>query len=470
MWGLCPLPADAKEDTARLVFKKQAPRLQRTEAYTYTVKKSEHLLDIVKNELGITKHRYSIIRRYNPHITNLNLIRPGQKIFLPLKLRKAVHMEGREITSDDSAEKKGTIQSGKGLPPPGRLTAMQAVLQRMNGSITISGRYVIPLPEIGQITIDCEMIPVIEFDDGSVVFMDFKNQMPENVRKLIRRHWANYSVLRADGRHGAMDILSGAVNTSKTYTMKRMSASFLHGQKPAVKLPVDWLITRIPSAGKAPSYTQAIFLLKTDEGRLPKSLADYLRRTRFVVTELLNETVLAPLPETAAKTAFPPIPRLNSTSQKEVIISLLKHLGWQVSTDADVQIFDAAKDGFNLSIKADIQARMGGKGFLFLSKPLPRQFVDILHGRALEIIVFSSSDSSRQTIEKTLSGMKVPYSTIPYMFPVSSHSSLNAVKVIFPTIRIPSEKSGPIYLIDFAMDPDVYSLLCSQMGFTILQY
>ena len=53
----------------------------------------------------------------------------------------------------------------------------------MNGSMMTTGRYVIPLPEIGQISIDCEMIPVIEFDDGSVVLMDFKGQMPEKRQK-----------------------------------------------------------------------------------------------------------------------------------------------------------------------------------------------------------------------------------------------------------------------------------------------
>ena len=127
--GLCPVSSiDAKEDTARLVFRKQAPRTQ-GETYAYTVKKSETLLDIVRNELGLKKNRFSIIRRYNPHLTNLDLIHPGQKIFLPLRLRKTVSMEGKEVVSEEPVEQKGAISSGLGLPPAGHLAAMQALLK-----------------------------------------------------------------------------------------------------------------------------------------------------------------------------------------------------------------------------------------------------------------------------------------------------------------------------------------------------
>jgi hypothetical protein len=313
------------------------------------------------------------------------------------------------------------------------------------------------------------MIPVFDFDDGSVVLMDFKNQMPENVRRLIRRHWPNYAVEKTDGRRGAWDILSSAVNTSKTYTMKKTPAPFMHGRKPTVKLPVDWLITRSPSPGKA-AYAQAVLMLKADGERHPKTFVDYMGKNQLVITEIRNEAVLPLLPGGTSQSVASSVPRLIAESKKELVIALLDRLELHPVTDVDVQIFDAAKDGFNLSIKADVQVRVGEKGFLFLSKQLPAQFVNILQGRAVEIIFLSPSDSSGDTIKKTLDGMKIPYSTVPYMFPVSTSSDLQAVKVIFPTLRIPSEKRDPYYLIDFAMDSDMYTLLHTQMGFTIIQY
>lgn len=467
--GLSPISVDAKEATARLVFKKQATRTQDSETYSYTVKKSETLLDILRNELGVKKNRFSIVRRYNPHLTNLDLIHPGQKIFLPMRLRKTVSVEGKEVVSEEPAEQKGAISSGLGLPPVEHLAMMQAILQRMNSSMMTSGRYVIPLPEIGQISIDCGMIPVIEFDDGSVVLMDFKRQMPDNIRRMIRKNWPNYTVVKVDGRQGIMAILASGVNASKSYTMKKSAGPSSYGQKPAVRLPAAWLIARSPASGK-PASTQILLTPRTSDGRIPKALVDYLKNNQLIITEIVNDVVLAPLPAEKARAAGASVPRLPSSSRRALVKSLLERLGWPTKTDTDVQIFDAAKDGFNLSIKADVQTRMGERDFLFLSKPLPQQFANILQGRAMEIIQLPSGEPSGVAIEKTLIGLKIPYSTIPYMFPVSQHADLDPVKVIFATLRIETKKQEPLYLVDFDMDPELYSLLTANMGFTIIRY
>ena len=43
----------------------------------------------------------------------------------------------------------------------------------MNGSLITAGKYYIPISEVGQVTIDCSTIPIVEMDDGSSIFLDF---------------------------------------------------------------------------------------------------------------------------------------------------------------------------------------------------------------------------------------------------------------------------------------------------------
>ena len=166
-------PCHAKEDTAHLVLKKTAVTAQLVKFFTYTIKKGDHLLDIVRNELGINKNRLSIIKKYNPQIKNINLIYPGQKIIFPTGPYKSStkSINAATATSQDIQTEKRFIQCG---------------------TMMTSGRYVNPLPEIGQITVDFEMMPMIEFDDGSIVFMDYRKQMPDNIKKLSRKIVSNF--------------------------------------------------------------------------------------------------------------------------------------------------------------------------------------------------------------------------------------------------------------------------------------
>ena len=459
----------AKEDTAHLIFKKSAPAA--TETFTYTVKKGDHLLAIIKNELGITKNRYALIKRYNPRLKNLNVIRPGQKLVLPVPPNRAAGPQnvgsGVEGSSEPEA-KKGLLQATEeGLPSPNRLIVMQSILKRMDGNMMISGRYVVPLPEIGQVSVDCERIPVVEFDDGSVVFMDFKKQMPEDIKKLVRKHWANYIVVAATDKDDPLSTLADAVNASQSYSMKELVKPLFIGQNPSIRLLADWMISGKPASGKG-GYRHALVVINSEERRLPRPVLSYLDKNRLTVTEILNNTVLPPRADMPASTAASALPRLNTGSVRDLVSDLLILLGLKPVLDTDVQIFESPKDGFNLSVKADLETRSGNQRLIFTSKTLPRQFIDILQSRATEIVSLTEKDPPKTAIEKTLIALKLRYTMVPYLFPVSALAKTVSAKVLFPTICIPLDP--PLYLIDFVMDAELYGLLHDNLGFKIVQY
>jgi hypothetical protein len=463
--------SDAKEDTAHLRFSKSAVS-SATNTFTYIVKKGDHLLDIMKNELGITKNRYSIIKKFNPQIKNLNLIHPGQKLILPTKTyrgRSQIVSDGIVATHEPDL-KKGVIQRGARLPSITRLSLMQAILKRMNSTMVTSGRHVIPIPEIGQISVDCEMIPVIEFDDGSVVFLDFKKQMPENIKRLIRKYWTNYAVISANAQDNILVSLAKAIQVSNSYAMRKQSGPYTLGKMPSVRFPVDWIISGKPSSSKA-AYFQALTAIKTEDRRLPQSMTTYLEKNRMIISEMLGESILPPWPDPPAGMSAPsPLPRLSSRSNRDLVRDTLVLLELHPVMDKDVQLFDVVRDGFNLAIKADIEVQNGNKRIIYTSKQLPKQFIDILQAKATDIIMLPAGDGRRATIEKTLSNFGVPYTTVPYMFPVSEDPALKEVKILFPTIRFVTSKGVTFYLIDFEMDASLYTLLHDTMGFNIVRY
>jgi len=186
---------------------------------------------------------------------------------------------------------------------------------------------------------------------------------------------------------------------------------------------------------------------------------------------MLNETILAPWPDTPRDmNTISPLPRFNVRSNKDLVLDLLVRLGFQPVVDKDVLVFDSIHDGFNLSIKADILVQDTHKRVIYTSKHLPRQFIDILQGKTTDTIILPEEVVPTTAIEKTLSAFAIPYSTVPYRFPVSANPAMTGIEIIFPTLRFVTRKGVPYYLIDFEMDAALYTLLHDALGFNIIRY
>lgn len=71
----------AAEDNARLVFQKTADS---SKSRVHVVQKGEWVSSILRDYFGAKRVPLDMIRRLNPSIANLNKIRPGQRIVLPL--------------------------------------------------------------------------------------------------------------------------------------------------------------------------------------------------------------------------------------------------------------------------------------------------------------------------------------------------------------------------------------------------
>jgi hypothetical protein len=296
--------------------------------------------------------------------------------------------------------------------------------------------------------------------------------MPDNIKKLIRKYWKNYIVITADVKDGILPALANAVNASKAYAMRKQTRPLVFGQKPSVRLPIDWLITgQSPSSnGTTTSYMQAIIKIRTEDGRLPAAMVAFMSKKQFLFTEILNGKVLPLLTEVLSEGTSGKLPQLNPSSRHRLVLDLLGYLDFKPVIDEDVQIFNSAKDGFNLSMKADIRCNYGNQRVIYSPRKVPNQFIDILKTKSTEVVVLSENDTPMAVIEKTLTAFRIPFTTIPYQFSVSLNPDLAGVKVFFPTIRFLSPKGNPAYLIDFNMEDPIYRLLHDQLGFDILRY
>jgi hypothetical protein len=470
----------AAEDTAHLTFQK--PVISKQHSFLYAIRKGDALSRIISIRLGPVSSEerrkiYKIIKELNPKLTNFHKIYAGQKLRLPEKRTvsgnrnikiSALQVSSGGIPIESNLINKATtgIFEKSNLPTGYRMAVIREVIQGMNGTITTMGNYYIPIPQAGQVTIDCSRIPVVELPDGSTVLLDFTERVPAPFKSMIQTHWPSYRFVTANYQEDPAQILQKVINASNTYAMIRSQKPLSLGDIPHIELFVDWMINEKSAAGKSP-YLKGISFLKDRTQILPKSVKDYASRNGVTLTEFLEGTGVVESP--ALQSRLPEITLLSSTSAMDLCSALLRFLDYQPTKDVDLKIFDQSRDGFNLAVKAELLVRKDNRQITFHSKELPRQFMDILKERNIDVITFDEKDSKQAIIEKTLSAMKIPFSKGIFLYPVADQAGKPRATISFPAIKMTRDKSL-FHFIEFSMDQNLYQLLYDKWEAKLIRF
>jgi len=136
----------------------------------------------------------------------------------------------------------------------------------------------------------------------------------------------------------------------------------------------------------------------------------------LTVTEISEEIGIVGKPEEIY--ALAPVPVFPTTSVKDFAFALLAQLGVTTEKDVEVQLFDAAKDGFNLSIKVDVLLTDKNKKYVIYSQNLSEQFIYALKEAGHEPIFVNESASPQKSWRRFFNLSIYPVSPIPLSFPV----------------------------------------------------
>ena len=436
----------------------------------YSIRKGDSISRIAMRELKVRfpelRKAVDDIKRLNPDIKNYNMIYPGQTLQLPRKSIVITKQEARaseaelslKVAKDDAKDKPVVL-------PQTHLDIIRVVINRMNGSLITLGKYYIPIPQLGEVTIDCSTIPVVEMDDGSSIFLDFSSSMPDTLKNMIQSNWKNYRSVEAGNTDDTGEIIRKIVNASNIYTMTRRTAPYAIGNGPTLLLSLDWIITK--KAQDTKPYLQGLSFVSDDSRLLPKPMIEYAERNGMMITEILDGQGILSISD--EKYASPQMSRLNVSTNIELANSLLNEFGYQTTRDAGVAILDASTSGFDLSIKTDLLVKMADRQIIILSKKIPQQFIDSLKTRGTETVILEGEDTKKTVIEKVLMAANITFSFASYSFSVPEKTAKPAGTISFPAFKITRDK-GDFYLIDFDMDHTIYGLLNNKWKVNIVTY
>ncbi|MCG6533107.1 MAG: LysM peptidoglycan-binding domain-containing protein [Syntrophales bacterium LBB04] len=441
-----------------------------SQTMNYTVSKGDSISRIAMRELNIKlpelRKAVDDIRQLNPDIRNYNMIYPGQTLQLP---RRSIVITKQEAKAKEAESTPKVVKDeAKDKPiilPRAHLDIIKVVISRMNGSLITLGKYYIPIPELGQVTIDCSTIPIVELDDGSSIFLDFGNRMPDTLKNMIQSNWKNYHSVEIVNSDDTAAILQKIVNASNTYSMTRRTTPYTIGAIPPLQLSLDWIITKRTKENKP--YLQGLSFVSDNARLLPKPLTQYAARNDMIMTEILDGQGVAGAPD--EKYTLPQMSNMNVSTNMELVNSLLYELGYQIIRDSEVGILDAAASGFDLSIKADLLAKKGDKQIIIISKKIPQQFIYSLKTRGTDTISLDVGETKKSVIEKILKGANIPFSFASFSFSVPEKTDKPTGTISFPAFKI-TRDTGDFYLIDFDIDRDIYGLLNNKWEVNIVRY
>jgi hypothetical protein len=236
------------------------------------------------------------------------------------------------------------------------------------------------------------------------------------------------------------------------------------GSLPPVDVFVDWVITK-SNPKQAQPLMQGLRIVYENNPLLPKSIINYAQKNGFIITEFSEETGVTEKPEEIY--SLPPMPVFSATSVKDFSFELLTYLDLNADKDADIKVFDINKDGFNLSIKADVLVTSADKRYIIYSRNLPQQFVDSLQKAGTEIIFIADNDSPKVIMEKILPSFNITFSSGSFTFAGIDKNQAPYV-LRFSGTKIKTDND--LYIVDFEIDQGLRSLLREVWTANIARY
>ncbi|HLA26348.1 MAG TPA: LysM peptidoglycan-binding domain-containing protein [Syntrophales bacterium] len=451
------------------VGRKYDPESDSQSLTNYTIKKGDSITRIIRYELNAEPDDLieilSSVKRLNPEIENLNKIYPGQILKIPGGSVKSDEAPPpASVTAASDAGEKAPPAQPAGLSPKNNISLIGQIVRRLNSTVIGSGNYYIPLPGAGQVTIDCATTPVIELEDGTTVFLDFDGRLPDDLAKMVRASWPNYHFLKIGREEDVTSVLRKIILQSKSYTMEKADKPLFLEDEPQVKLFLDWLITKKELSGTVLSRLCLVFAADKSQ-LLPRPILAQAKKKGIDICEILKDKVQETEHDKAAP--GPAIMQIKGDTNEVLLQNFLVLLGLEPLKNRAVKIFDARKDGFDISIEPELLVKRENKTLLVHKNQLPQQFIDTLRMDGTDTFYLAGGMSRKNMLEGVLVPLGIPYQFALFSMPEQGANSRFAVS--FFALKIASDK-GQFYLIDFDPGAELFELLVDYWKLGIVRY
>ncbi len=448
----------------------------------YTVRPGDSLVKIIHEKYedpdGNFLDRYlNAVRRLNPAIQDLNVIRPGQVIRLPVFSPEMVRMripepqEGMKEPQPDedmpemdlAPPPDATVQMGPTSESPDPLRDDIGRLVSLLGEGWIQrGQHYIPLKGQGEVKLRADTYPMIDLSSGLKIIVDLHHTLPGDMATLIEKTWDHYRIVHLEKGYGLREALDRILPECNLGTFLGRGEVFHLGGNLQVKLTADWILHRPETGGNREAVTM-ITLLDKRTPPTPEPVRAYLARQGVNVVDFPPPR--EPIP------GFPqPLPELNPGPGLHGLVEMLLELNrLDFMRNVELPIYEKEQGAdFNLFVKADYLLEKDGEKFLLDLTGVGSDVIALLRERNLSYLSLAGETSEIQAASRILEFLSIPFEPAPLDLAATQRDGYQNIRIRVPGAVFRDHAGRLILATGLDLPEEIRGLLASQ-GYRVLR-
>jgi LysM repeat protein len=437
----------------------------------YVVKSGDSISKVVVSKYAIPpEYLYNeyldLVQTFNPTMKNVDLIYPNQVISLPIYSPEIVRMsiEKPLKAKPKMAEPVVTASAQKPTKSLSLIREIRDIFDQIGEEWVDSGEQFIPLKSGGHVKLKADSFPTLNLCNGRMLIIDPRNELPEDIVRLIESDWQAYKVVRLAPHENLKAALNKLFAASGYHNVLESGQRLKLRSDIDITLAGDWVIVPKKAAGNTPEAIIALSLIGDTKERTPMVVKIYLKRLGVTVIDYPD----FPAPRKTEEGTSPEKIPLEDGGRFSLPTLLLQLAGQPFSSEVKIPVYQSSDTGFNLIIHADLFFKRAGSDCIIDTTGLSADITELLTKHRFRVLTLAGEKDPRKITELLLDFLDMEFDPRPHDFLVSSRDEARNITFTVQGIRFSDKDNRNIFATDTTL-PDEVAAFLNQRGYHLLE-
>jgi LysM repeat protein len=435
----------------------------------YVVKPGDSLTKIIKNKFDLPsdfayEDYLKLVQKFNPALTNPDLIFPNQVIRLPIYSPEMVRMPIKPQPEKPAPRKP---------PPPIKKDSaeilalkqgLKTIFNQMGEEWVDSGEQFIPLKSGGQVNLQADSFPILSLNNGRRIIVDTSNELPEEIGRLIETDWEDYRIVHL-AQDDNLKTATGKILSACNYHTVVQSGDYLKVTGDVgITIAGDWAIIPQKGEGDIPDRIIALSFISSPSEQTPRIVKAYLARLGISAIDYPDLS--------GSGSAIEEVPALKEIGMKAGVdfpltTLLLDLAGQPFSRTLEMPLYRGEDSGFNVIIKADIFFNRQGQDCIIDFTGLSPHVVSLLRKHRIRVLPLSRDRAPIRITARVLEFLGIPFASKEHRFPVAARPEARNIMLSFSGITFADGEGRMILATDKRIAEELMVFL-NKSGYHVL--
>jgi hypothetical protein len=338
---------------------------------------------------------------------------------------------------------------------------MNSIADVLQGNLTRSDEFNIPLMQEGQINIDTKNFPILQLTDRKKLIINYGSKLSSGLIELIESEIDDLEVVNLREGENIGSVLDKVINTAGYFSVDKGQNPLVIGDNVQFEILGDWIIYK----DELLEDITVLNLIEKGSNPVDSQLKDYISNFGVNLVDLYmmgdgeQEKDSSP-PKRAEDTYHPEDMPVIDTSDSVVLVdSLLALLGQEFKKDYKIKLFQGEYIGFDIEVTADRYFEKRGVGHVISFHAIPEKLTEVIIQQGNRFLNLSLSlEDSSAVIKNILDFLHISYDAPRPRFTATSEAE-KKVELVIPGILIKKDKQTTILLTSLELEAEIYQWL-----------